>query len=282
MTCEQTSIGMPPLDSGPGLYGNGQNLPPHLARGIAAAGEVVSRLMDGTPAERGGKVVVAGVGGMSNSFQIFDKMIYLYRQVYGRGRRLTFANLNKATFDARRIAVTDPALYWDGEGGVMQKLAKRNISPLQVQVLWIYNVVRLQTKPFPADADELEVYLEIILNESLRRFPNTKQIFLSSSNYFGYALPGAPSSEPHAWGEAYGVQSLILNRVNDESLPYIAWGPYFWADGLIPRPSDGLIWKCEDYVEKDRVHPSESGKLKLGRMLLNFFETNQATRWFNP
>jgi hypothetical protein len=276
--CNQTSIGMPPLDSGPGLYGNGQNVPPHLQRGIAAAGEVVPRLIDGTPAERGGKVVVAGVGGMSNARQEFATFIDEYRLKYGRTRRITFYNGNRGAWDARRIAVDEPAAYWQW---FMEGLASRNISPLQVQVAWMKNSVRLQTKPFPADADELELYMEMILNEAIRRFPNLKQVFLSSAVYSGYASGSAPRTEPHAYSEGYGIQSLILNRLNLD--PYTAWCSYLWADGLTPRPSDGLVWKCEDFKASDGVHPSDLGKRKVARMLLDFFEHNQATRgWFNP
>lgn len=288
MGCEKTSIGRVPLDTdeehgGEGLYGNGSNVAPHIEWGKTVGDMIKPLLPDGTPAERGGKIVFAGVGGMSNYFQWLQKMLELYRQEYGLTRRLTFMNLHKATFAAREIAIEKPDVYWDDPKiGVMAKLAKRNISPLQVQILWIGNTVRLQNKPFPANANEIELYMGMILDEALRRFPKTKQVFLSPVNYFGYALPGAPQREPHAYEEGYGYQSLINSRINHDRLPFVAWGPYLWADGLIPRPSDGLIWECEDYVTKDRVHPSESGKIKTAKMLLNFFKSNQATsRWFN-
>lgn len=282
MGCEQTSIGQMPLDTdaehgGLGLYSNGSNVAPHVEWGRTVSDMIVPLLPDGTPAERGGKIVLAGVGGMSHYKQWFQKFLELYRLEYGLTRRLTLVNLHEANFAAREIAVELSDAYW---ARVMEKLVKRNISPLQVQVLWMGNTVRNQSKPYPADADEIEVYMEIILNEALRRFPNTKQAFLSPVNYFGYALPGAPQREPYACDEGYGFQSLINGRVSHHALPYVAWGPYLWADGLNPRPSDGLIWKCDDYAAKDLVHPSDSGKLKAGKMILDFFKSNQATGWF--
>jgi len=61
--------------------------------------------------------------------------------------------------------------------------------------------------------------------------------------------------------------------------PWVAWGPYLWADGLTPR-SDGLTWACSD-LESDGTHTSQSGEQKVGSMLLNFFlNSPQASPWF--
>jgi hypothetical protein len=61
--------------------------------------------------------------------------------------------------------------------------------------------------------------------------------------------------------------------------PWTAWGPYLWADGLVPR-SDGLIWECDDFAT-DGTHPSDSGRLKVAERLLGFFRTDVvASRWF--
>jgi hypothetical protein len=63
--------------------------------------------------------------------------------------------------------------------------------------------------------------------------------------------------------------------------PLLLWGPYFWANGIVPRKSDGLVWKREDLITRDGMHPSESGKAKVAEMLLDFFKTSPyAKGWF--
>ena len=68
--------------------------------------------------------------------------------------------------------------------------------------------------------------------------------------------------------------------LNYNSMPWLSWGPYLWADGLVPR-SDGLIWERADF-EGDGTHPSESREQKVGTMLLDFFASLPYSRcWFS-
>jgi hypothetical protein len=61
--------------------------------------------------------------------------------------------------------------------------------------------------------------------------------------------------------------------------PWIAWGPYLWADGLNPR-SDGLMWEQSD-LGADGTHPSVSGREKVGAMLLDFMLASPFSQpWF--
>jgi hypothetical protein len=62
--------------------------------------------------------------------------------------------------------------------------------------------------------------------------------------------------------------------------PLLLWGPYLWADGTIPRKSDGLVWERQD-LAADGTHPSQSGRTKVAEMLLKFFEGDKLARtWF--
>jgi hypothetical protein len=61
--------------------------------------------------------------------------------------------------------------------------------------------------------------------------------------------------------------------------PWLAWGPYLWADGLRPR-ADGLTWTCADFAE-DGTHPSVGGRQKVANLLLTFVRTDTTAReWF--
>ncbi len=61
--------------------------------------------------------------------------------------------------------------------------------------------------------------------------------------------------------------------------PWLAWGPYLWADGANPR-DDGLVWLPADFQD-DGTHPSPSGEEKVGRLLLEFFRSSPfAQCWF--
>ncbi|MEK6570069.1 MAG: T9SS type A sorting domain-containing protein, partial [Bacteroidota bacterium] len=43
---------------------------------------------------------------------------------------------------------------------------------------------------------------------------------------------------------------------------------------------DGLIWQCGDF-QSDGTHPSNSGRLKVAQLLLNFFRTDPTAQvWF--
>jgi hypothetical protein len=58
------------------------------------------------------------------------------------------------------------------------------------------------------------------------------------------------------------------------------WGPYLWADGIIPRKSDKLVWERKD-LSADGVHPSKRGGEKVANLLLGFFKTDAGAKgWF--
>ena len=128
------------------------------------------------------------------------------------------------------------------------------------------------------------------------RYPNLQQVFFSSRIYAGYATHDA---QPRAVRIRVGPGREMADRGADQSdewrrrsirgpatsitqagvAPWLAWGPYLWADGLNPR-SDGLIWQQQDF-QSDGTHPSQSGEEKVGAMLLDFMSSSPFTEpWF--
>jgi len=61
--------------------------------------------------------------------------------------------------------------------------------------------------------------------------------------------------------------------------PWLAWGPYLWADGLTAR-SDGLTWACSEFAT-DGTHPATAAQLKVADSLLAFFRWDETTApWY--
>ena len=130
------------------------------------------------------------------------------------------------------------------------------------------------------------------------RYTNLKQVFLASRIYAGYIIIDK-SPEPFAYEYGFSAKWLIQAQVeqmrgqgadsvagdlnyNNGTAPWIAWGPYLWANGANPR-SDGLEWiRDTDYQTKDYQHPSQAGINKVDGLLFTFFTTSAYTPWFRP
>lgn len=150
------------------------------------------------------------------------------------------------------------------------------------------------TLQFPDDALRLKGEFATIARILKNRFPNVKIAYYSSRIYAGYATTNL-NPEPFAYQSGFAVKWLIEDQINGSpdlnfdsahgavQAPWLAWGPYLWADGTTPR-SDGLTWGCAD-LQSDGTHPAPNGaREKVANMLLNFFKTDStAWRWFvNP
>ncbi|HUP17699.1 MAG TPA: hypothetical protein VM848_16840 [Acidimicrobiia bacterium] len=140
------------------------------------------------------------------------------------------------------------------------------------------------------DAAEKEIPLYVeVLQEAKRRYTNLRLAYLSSRIYGGY-IPDA-DSEPNAYQHGFAMKWVIEEQIQGSAeldpdssdgssmAPWISWGPYLWADGLVPR-EDGLVWECDD-VASDGVHPSESGQTKVAGLLMEHFRSDPtSTGWF--
>ncbi|MCI0577125.1 MAG: hypothetical protein L0332_19175, partial [Chloroflexi bacterium] len=266
--CSVTSVGLTPLNDlaggnyqgfPGGLYPGGNAVPAaHLQVGLAA-GQAVQRLNPQGAPSPNGKIIVLSIG-MSNTKQEFAKFTSIARGQTAPG--VVLINGAQPNYDASIISNPNSDYWPQLDDG----LARRRLSPLQVQVVWLKEAVQNESDPFPASAIELQGYLKNILQIVRTRYPNVKAIYLSSRTYGGYAN-NPTSPEPWAYQGAFAVKWLIEAQITGsdpalsyDNAPWLAWGPYFWADGLTPR-SDGLTWACADF-SADGVHPSAAGQLK--------------------
>jgi hypothetical protein len=261
-----------------GLYPNGKNSPPssYEKAGMALATRVEALDGEGRPSAAG-KIAMISIG-MSNASREFSQFI-----------RLTDADARKnpslIMIDVARdgAAATDIALpfgdYWKH---LDSRLEDRKVSAAQVQVVWLKAALAHEPAGFPDKARLLQRALRSIVGILNTKFPQLKLVYVSSRVYGGYSQTDL-SPEPMAYESAFAVKWLIEEVINNlspgRSVPWIAWGPYLWADGLTPR-SDGLIWERSDF-EPDGVHPSSQGVLKVATMLLEFFQNDTTAKpWF--
>ncbi len=178
-------------------------------------------------------------------------------------------------------------------------LTPNGLGEQQVQVAWVKLATGSPTTSLPAAGAEAFQELQLmgdVMRALKVRYPNLQQVYLASRIYAGYATtPLHP--EPYAYESAFTAKWLIeaqINQMNSGIIdplvgdlnyetgaaPWLAWGPYTWADGLNPR-SDELIWEQSDFSPTDGTHPSQSGQEKVGTMLLDFMLTSPHTQpWF--
>jgi hypothetical protein len=168
-------------------------------------------------------------------------------------------------------------------------LAAAGVSAKQVSVVWLKEADAGPTSGWPIHAQALKNEMATMLSLLAARFPKLRMVYLSSRIYAGYAT-STLNPEPYAFESAFSVRWLIEDQMlgggglaygpGDNSIPWLAWGPYLWADGTTPR-SDGLSWFCSDLSSSDGTHPSASGQQKVAQMLLTFFQTDSTARaWY--
>jgi lysophospholipase L1-like esterase len=313
--CGATSLGYLPIDQlGTGLYlgqfqggfyPGGVNSPPlsHLLAGRAAAAAIEPLDTLGSPSP-GGHYVLLSIG-MSNTTQEYcstgsalpcDAWTFM-------GQAALDSSVNHSTLvlvnGARSGQV---ASTWDSPADANYDLVRDNrLTPLglteqQVVAAWVKLANGVPSTSLPAanaDARTFEVQLGDVARALKTRYPNIRMAFFSTRLYAGYASTTL-NPEPYAYEYGFSVKWLIAAQIAqwdgagiDPSAgdldatvaPWVGWGPYLWADGLVPR-SDGLTWACADF-ENDGTHPSTSGEQKVGTRLLAFLSNSSfAVPWF--
>ncbi len=295
--CSLTSVGLTPLnDLGTdtymgaqgGLYPGGSNDVPdgHLALGLARAAEITPRDAAGRP-DATGAMVFASIG-FSNSMDEF-----------GEFERMVPATANIAA----SVVVVNGAqggqhiLEWAKPNGrpwrgLENALGAAGVTAQQVQGVWVKLTQRTEAsgrRPFPESALEYQAQFTTVVRLLHERLPNLQVAYVSSRVYGGYNNISSPSPEPIAYEEGFGVKWAIesqmtgdpaLNadpRAGDVVAPWLAWGPYLWADGTTPR-SDGLTWSCGE-LRSDGAHLAADGSRKVAQMLMDFLQAEPTAAW---
>lgn len=288
-----------------GLYATGNALTgAHLAAGLARAADIRPRGANGQPSPNG-KIVLLSIGMSSPSMEFCgDYPVCTPPSFMSQATADPAVNHTTLVFvnGARGGQTADT---WDAPTDVNytivrdQRLAPAGLTELQVQVVWLKAVHQHPTVSLPsasADAWLLSRRLARVVRSIKMRYPNVKQVYLSSRIYAGYSL-GFVNPEPYAYESGFAVKWLIDAQITQAAnnapvagngygdlryttvAPWLAWGPYLWADGTTPR-SDGLTWSRGDFAA-DGGHPSPSGVAKVAAMLLAFFKTSPTTQcWF--
>ncbi len=269
-----------------GLYPGGRNTPPdsHLRAGLDLARRIVPLDPAGRPSP-GGKIVLLSIG-MSNTtqeFQVFQKLA-----AAGSGLHPRLVLVDGAQGGQAADTTADPhAAFWSVAAG---RLTAAAVTDRQVQAVWLKQAIIMPQRPFPAEAKRLQGYLVDTLHNLAARYPNLRIAYLSSRIYAGYATTPL-NPEPHSYESAFAVRGVIASQIaGDAELnydpargpvrsPWLAWGPYLWADGA-QRRSDGLAYLPAD-LGPDGTHPSSSGREKVAQLLLDFLKKDPTSRpWF--
>ncbi|MBI3450153.1 MAG: hypothetical protein HY049_14715 [Acidobacteria bacterium] len=211
----------------------------------------------------------------------------------------------------------DPTVsgYGEYDRVLNQILLPSNLSEAQVQSIWVKDGEAAPTVSLatgtpgnPPEAVLEERSIGNILRAIRLRYPNARQVFISSRIYGGYANTATPPNnlnpEPYAYEQGFSIKWLVNSQIQQIrggapdpnagdldyrtlAAPWIAWGPYLWANATTPR-SDGLVWENRDFRYpystgtgvNECTHPSVHAEQKVASMLLQFMKTSPYTAWF--
>ncbi|MDH4071295.1 MAG: T9SS type A sorting domain-containing protein [Ignavibacteria bacterium] len=260
----------------------------HLLAGISLAHQIGPVDLSGNPDPVSGKLVLLSIG-MSNSWQEFSVFKDMVESYPDRSSSLVVVNGAQPGNDINTILDPESG-YWPN---VIDSLGAAGVTSSQVQAIWFkqaeaFSGISGNDTSFHGYTGELREKFRDAMNMIRTQFPNARVCYLASRIYGGYASIQL-SPEPFAYFTGWAVKQLIEDQIHgsptlryqgdDPVAPWLAWGTYLWADGMIPR-GDGLIWECSDF-QRDGTHPSESGEIKVASGLLDFFSTDEtAVPWF--
>lgn len=277
-----------------GLYLNGSNVMPasHDADGVSIAQSIQPVDVNGNP-DPTGKYGLLSIG-MSIAYDNFQTFAIDVAADPGVNKSLVLVPGAQPRIGAVNWAsITHPA--WTDIFDYF--LPQSGLTAPQVQIAWVEAVDSQPKGTFPTDMVTLQAHLESIAQNLHTLFPSIKMVFFNSREYGAYsnglAGSGQNDPEPYAYESAFAVRGMIQDQLNGVPAmnyiaangpvmaPWVAWGPYTWANGLLGR-SDGIVWPCANF-EADGVHASQSGggTEKVSNMLMNFLKTSDTSSpWF--
>ncbi|HMP72510.1 MAG TPA: Ig-like domain-containing protein [Kiritimatiellia bacterium] len=295
--CQNTSWGFTPLTelgnatflgATGGLYAAGSNLipPDHLLAGLAQAALIQPLDATGQP-DPDGKIGVICLG-MSNANNLFAVLA----EILPVADNVIVVN---AAFGGVHAGAWANATNTVWTNLVPLRLTEAGLTPAQVQVVLHYHGMAhsiYPPQPWPDTPQDFQTFCEQIATNTLAVFPNNHLTFWSSREYGGYATT-INNPEPYAYYSGFATKWMIKKQIDghpdlnwDSQLgpvttSWMAWGPYTWADGLIPR-ADGLFYECRDF-QNDGTHPRTRARAKLAGLWADFLaESPLTSSWMFP
>jgi hypothetical protein len=269
-----------------GLYPGGVNTRPfaHTVGGLAQAAQIVPRDAAGTPSASG-RIVFLSIG-MSNATQEFSRFVQLAQT--DPSKHPAVLPVDGAQGGQTAATIQNPnANFWTV---VEQRLANAGATAAQVQAVWFKEADAGPTSGFPAYANTLREEFEAIFGVLKSKYPNLRVTYLATRIYAGYAT-SMLNPEPYSYEQGFSCKWAIEDQIaglpalnydparGPVVAPWIDWGTYNWANGLVPR-DDGLTWACADF-QADGTHPATSGREKVAQALLAFVRTDAtASSWY--
>lgn len=264
-----------------GLYGKGSNEPPETLQKTAAGAlaQIQPLDADGKPAAAG-RVVLVSIS-MSNATQEFSTFKTIADKDPRKSEKLTIVDCAQGGQTMAAWAQPEGRPWPEA----MSRLERAGVTPQQVQVAWVKLANAGPSGSKSEHLSILEADTTKVLHLLKQRFPNLRIAYLGSRIYAGFAKSGL-NPEPYAYEGAFAVRHLIQKQVAGEAelaldkSPLLLWGPYLWSEGEKGRKLDDLRYTAEDFGP-DGTHPSNSGREKVARQLLEFFATHPLAKgWF--
>lgn len=273
-----------------GLYANGSNVddPTHDAYGQSLASGIQPLDSNGNP-DPNGKYVLLGIG-LSVTQQSLDQIVPLANLDPSKNPQLVVVNGGTGGATAGGLTSINNNPFW--EAMTQDYLPNAGVTANQVVAVWFMDVDGGPSGSFPGDMTTLQSQLETIAQNLLVFFPNVKIAYASSIYYTGYSNGVANlDPEPYAYESGFTVKNMIQDQLAGNSnlnfdptkgavkAPWLAWGPYLWANGMLPR-SDSMTWNCHD-MQSDGTHPNSGARVKVAQQVLNFWKSDAtAAPWF--